>query len=148
MKKPNVFSIAVAAFLAVFFIVIVMLILMSVIDADVHKAFAAVTTFSCINMAILAAVIGMGKTVSDAIGVGSYASVCIATVLYTVGRFTFLGFNYTTEEVFRYVIIELIIMFVYFLIALPITAVGVRRKKEIPADSVTTDDKGVKYHNI
>jgi hypothetical protein len=117
-------------FLLLFFFVIVLFVLFSVLNINDFKVFPAVLTFSIINFIILLVVIGGGSELIEKIGVASYISICFVTVIFTLLQFVYLGFGYQSEAIISYILYHLIILFVYFVIIIPIVLMGIKNNSK------------------
>lgn len=120
----------VSLFLSVFFIVIALFVLLLVLKVSDYEVGMAALTFTIVNLLVFSGVIGLGKLLVARIGVGSYAPIAMTTVLYTILQFGHLGICYQSDNVTRYVLFHLILLFIYFMIVLPIGVVGMNHHND------------------
>lgn len=111
-------------FLLLFFFVIVLFVLFAMLSVNDYKVFPAVLTFFIINFILLLVVIGGAREIVGKIGAASYVPVCVVTVIYTLLQFLYLGSNYQSEAINGYILYHLILLFVYFIVIIPIVLMG------------------------
>lgn len=111
-------------FLLLFFFVIVLFVLFAMLSVNDYKVFPAVLTFFIINFILLLVVIGGAREIVGKIGAASYVPVCVVTVIYTLLQFLYLGSNYQSEAINDYILYHLILLFVYFIVIIPIVLMG------------------------
>lgn len=140
MKKS--LSTIASLFLCLFFVVIMLFVALGVIDILSYDNGAAALLFSVINFVVLTGVVGFGRNMLKASGVGMYLPLCAASIVYTVIAqiVTLTLFNVLTATWF--VLVELLVIFVFFCAAIPMIVIGINRKKN-------EDEKhDIKYHNL
>lgn len=123
-EKKSSLGMILTLFLLLFFYAIVLFVLFAVLNINEYKAFPAVLLFSIVNFIILLVVIGGGSEICRAIGVASYISLCAVTVIFSLLQFIYLGFNYRSETITSYILFHLIILFMYFIIVIPMVLIG------------------------
>lgn len=115
-------------FLSIFFSIIVVFTLFAILHIDDYDAFPAVLTFTIINLIVIIIVSSFGKSIAAKVGAATFISVCTTTVLYSLIQFIHLGFAYKTASTSGYVLFNLIALFVYFLIIIPVAIMGANNK--------------------
>lgn len=117
-------------FLLLFFFVIVLFVLFAVMNINEYDVFPAVLFFSVINFLILMVVIIGGSSFVKKIGFASYTSICVVTVIFSLLQFVYLGFGYQSALIISYTLYQLIVLFIYLLIIIPIVVLGAKNKSE------------------
>lgn len=125
-KNGSGASLAVAAFLSVFLIGILIYITFAFFKINEYEAGSAAIIFGAINMLAVGVVYGFGKVLSGYVGTPSYASIAGITGIYTIGQFVYMFTQFKSAKPETYILISLIILFVYCLIVLPIGVMGSR----------------------
>lgn len=135
-------STIVSLVLSVFFICIMLYVMISGLNVFDSDNGGTALFFTIIDSLLLLAVVGLGKPVFKFIGIGMYAPVTVATVIYVILGMasTLLLFNSLTS--FLFVLIKLVILFLFFCVAIPIAVTG----KNIKRDEDTRPE--IKKHNI
>ena len=111
-------------FLSIFFSIIAIFTLFAILHIEDYDAFPAVLAFAIINLIVIIIITGYGKAISAQIGLPSYISLCTVTALYTLLQFVHLGLAYRIASTSGYVLYHLIVLFVYFLIIIPLAIMG------------------------
>ncbi len=110
--------------LSCLFVGIVFFLILGVLDVDKSDSYTAVLVFTIIESAILLLVVGLGKTISNAIGVGMYAPLCASTVFYVAVTTTINCLLFDELSKTTFILINLAIVFVFLCFALPLIAKG------------------------
>ena len=125
----NTLSTIASLILSLFFSCIVFFVLFDVLHIlDLNIALPAMV-FTIINLLSVIDFIGFGKSLSNAIGIGMYTPICLATIAYTAIHFTLLGFLYNNDSSTTFVLFNLILLFVYFLVIIPLGVTGYNSNK-------------------
>ena len=110
--------------LSCLFVGIVLFLMLGVLDVDKADTFAAVLTFTIIESVILLLIVGLGKPISDAIGVGMYAPLCASTVFYVIVTTVLNCLLFDNISKTAFILINLAIIFAYLCFALPLISRG------------------------
>lgn len=129
-KKGFTGASAVALILSLLLTGIILFWLLAVCNLRDSHLFVPALVFALLNMVAIVFISTAGTWLSGKMGVGFYAALCSATILYTLAQFIHLmlsiGSNMTVTG---YVLYHLIVCFLYLLIVLPIGIFGAGRKK-------------------
>lgn len=117
-----------AFFLTLFFSGIVIFTLFTQLNIREYDTCAAVITFTIINLIILILVVSCGIPISRIIGGASYAVIGTVTVFYSIIQFIHMGISYKKELTNGYILFQLILLFLYLLIIVPIAIMGTKNK--------------------
>lgn len=132
--------------LSVFFICIVIFLMLEVLEIQYSYIGFSALIFPIIDFLILITVIGFGKGFSKIIGIGMYAPVCTATVLYTIVNLAFNCIACDMHSFAGFVLINLVTMFVYLCVVIPIAVTGYSSGAgEKEGDGASNE---IKYHNV
>lgn len=124
----------VSLFITLFFMGIIIYVMTEGMHLPDKEAWGGIITFTVIEFLILLVVIGFGKFISGALGTGLYAPLCTVTVFYAILG-TALNLILSGNSSFVVILTNLILLFVYAAIALPITVKGVNSKGgDFPVD--------------
>lgn len=126
-NKMSFGSIA-AFFLTMFFSFIVVFALFAHVRITDYNAFPAVIIFTFINLIAVILVTSCGIPIIHKAGAATYAVLCLTTAIFTLGQFVYMGFHYKTESVTCYILYQLVLLFIYFLIIIPVGIVGFKNK--------------------
>ena len=134
MKKTNksgsASGMVISGLLSLFLIGILVFVMIGYVEILDYDAGAAALVFGIINMLAIGIVYGLGKVISAVTGTASYAAIAGVTGLYTIVQFAFMFINYDTNGIKGYVLFNLIALFVYLLIILPIGLNGAKNKND------------------
>lgn len=128
-KKSSLGSIA-ALFLVLFLSLIILYMLFAVFGVNDYEVFPVVLLFLVINLLVILAITVGGSALANRIGTASYTSLCVVTAIYSLFQFIHLGFSYDSTSVALYTLYHLVILFIYFLIVIPISIMGMKNKNE------------------
>ena len=117
-----------ALLLSLFFSVIVIFALFAFLKIDEYEAYSSVLIFAIINLLVIILVVSCGLPISIKAGAASYAVICTVTAVYTILQFISLGLCYKTEAVTGYIMFHLILLFIYLLVIIPVSIMGIKNK--------------------
>lgn len=126
-KKFSLGSIA-ALFLSLFFSIIVIFFMFTFLSVNEYDAFPAVITFACINLIIIILITSYGRLLVNKAGSATFSALCTITAIYSAFQFIHLVFRYHEASISGYILYHLIILFIYFLIAIPVGIMGIKNK--------------------
>ena len=110
--------------LSLFFSGIILVALFVLWDLYDQPYYALKTIFVGINLAIIVIFAGFSKFLCKAITTPMFAAISVTSGLYTVIQFIALGINYANDSAKGFVLFQLILLFAYLLIVLPIGKMG------------------------
>lgn len=110
--------------LSLFFSGIVLVALFVLWDLHDQPYYALKTMFAGINLVIIVAFAGFSKFLCKALTTPMFAAISVTSGLYTVIQFIVLGINFSNDSAKGFVLFQLILLFVYLLIVLPIGKMG------------------------
>lgn len=114
----------VGLFLSLFFGVVIFTILFLVCNITAQPFFEIKLLFAIINICIVI-VLGTGAgALASKITVPMFTTVSMVTAVYTIIQFVILGTSFYSDSINYYVVSQLILLFVYFLVSLPIAKAG------------------------
>lgn len=120
----------VSLFLTLFLAGIIVFWLFGHLKIHTFEPFIPVLIFSAVNILLLLVIFGAGKLFSGKIGIPHYIAVIISTVIYSVVQFLFTAANYKLSGVTtRYILTELIFLFVYCAVIMPTAISGSKKQK-------------------
>lgn len=130
MKENNKLSFGSIAslFLAMFFSFIVIFVLFAFLRITDYSGYPAVIIFSFINLILIILVASCGIPIIHKAGGAIYAVICMVTAIYTLFEFVYLSFQFKTESITGYLFYQLVILFIYFLIVIPVGINGLKNK--------------------
>jgi len=126
-KKFSLGSIA-ALFLSLFFSIIVIFFIFSYLKINEYEAFPAVITFASINLIVIILMTSYGKLIVNKAGAATFIALCTITTIYTVFQFVYLALQYQDASAVGYILFNLIILFIFFLIVIPVGMIGTKNK--------------------
>lgn len=128
-QNSSGFSIAsmLSGILVLFLAVIVFFALFSLADIQNYETYYAVLVFSSINLFVVFVLALVSSYLSRNIAFASLASIWATTIIYSLFQFIHLGFSYRVVPVNSYILYQLIVLFVYFLIVIPAALIGARK---------------------
>lgn len=91
--------------------------------------FAVKLTVCVLNLLLIVGVASFIPTLIKKLGVPAFTAFTIVTAIYTVMQFTGLMIFFLSESIESYVIYQLIGVFLYLFLALPICSLGIRSTK-------------------
>ena len=101
--------------------------IMEIFDEDNGTAFMV---FTCISFLFLLIIVGFGKAFMSAVGDASYMSVCMSTVFYVIVCHALNFILFTKLETMKFVLVNLVVLFVYMVITVPIAVKGTNSKDD------------------
>ena len=124
----------VSLFITAFFMGIILYVMTEGMHLPEKETWGGIITFTIIEFLILIIVIGFGKLISRALGVGLYAPICTVTVIYAIFG-TVLNLVLAGNSAFVVILTNLILLFVFAAITLPIAVKGLTSKGgDFPTD--------------
>ncbi|MCD7741928.1 MAG: hypothetical protein LUI06_06985 [Ruminococcus sp.] len=128
MKKP-INTIA-SFILTVFFICIVLFLMIEVFHIADSNTGARAFIFEGISFVILLVIIGFGRGISSAVGSGMYPPICATTVLYAIISLVYNVAACDMKSTAVFTLLNLLLLFVYFCIVIPMAVAGSNAKSE------------------
>lgn len=126
--KTKGFSI-IGLILSLFFSTIVVITLTLVFEILSQPIFEVKLIFSIINLVIIVVLSSFGGMLASKLTVPMFTATWLLTIMYTIIQFVVLGCCYYKTVFSYYLVAELITLFMYLLIALPIIKTGYNMAK-------------------
>ena len=111
-------------FLSVFLGAIIFTILIAIFNIFSQPAYLVKLTFVALNVLILVVISTFSKLIINKISLPMYLALTIATTVYSILQFASLAFAFTLSAINFYLVFQLIILFVYFLVSIPLIKAG------------------------
>lgn len=102
----------------------------------------AAMIFAFIDSLILIALVGLGKPIAKAIGVGMFAPTTIATIIYTILATAATLFLFNVLSPFLFILVKVVLLFILLCVVIPLVVIGKNSRK----DEDTCPE--IKKHNI
>lgn len=127
MRKP-IFSFL--GFLITFlFVALTSLALFWVWEFSNQPAFGAKLVFVVLNFIVLLGVFSFARAMLSYLSVAHFSAIAVMTLIYSLFQFAGLWVSYDAEQIKGFVLYQLIVLAFYFVIVLPIAAMGIKHGK-------------------
>mgnify|MGYP001266081195 CR=1 FL=1 len=115
-----------ALFLTLFLIGILLFGVVAFLPIGEYDTFPAVAVFLGLNLMAMMIVFGLGSLLARAMSVPCYTVSALLTVIYSAIQFAILLIGFDKLSVLTYIFWQLVLVFVYAAILLPITIIGIK----------------------
>jgi len=110
--------------LSLFFSGIVLVALFVLWNLQEQPYYELKMVFAAINLLIIILFSGFSGALCNAITTPMFAGISVVSAIYTILQFTALGINFTKDTPKGFLLFQLILLFVYLAIVLPIGKMG------------------------
>ncbi|MEE0264879.1 MAG: hypothetical protein UD936_04545 [Acutalibacteraceae bacterium] len=111
-------------FLSSFLGAIIFIILFAIFDITAQPSYELKLTFVIINVLAIVFNSTFSKLLINSITIPMYIAVTSATSIYSILQFVSLGLSFSDSNINFYLIFQLIILFIYFLVTIPLIKTG------------------------
>ena len=113
-----------AAVIAVFFVGIALFLMFGVLKIQNYDAAVPCAVFCGINLLLIVLLYGGSSYLLKKILLPSFISICAVTTFYTILQFAYMLCFAKSVSVIGYILSNLCLLFLYFVIVLPTIAIG------------------------
>lgn len=124
MSVNRFLSTIASLFLTMFFVGIMYYVMIEGVHILDSSNAVASMVFTALDSLILIVLVGLGKPISKAIGVGTFAPVTVATVIYTILAMGATLLMFGSASAFLFTLIKLILLFIFLCVVIPLAVVG------------------------
>ena len=112
-------------FLSLFLGTIIFTILIAIFNIFSQPAYIVKLTFVILNVLLIVFISTFSKLLINKISLPMYLALAIVTSVYSVLQFVSLAFAFSLDTINFYLVFELILLFVYFLVSIPLIKAGI-----------------------
>ncbi len=111
-------------FLSAFLGAIIFTILIAIFNIFSQPAYLVKLTFVILNILLIVFISTFSKLIINKISIPMYIAIAITTTIYSILQFTSLALAFTLSTINFYLVFQLVILFVYFLVTIPLIKAG------------------------
>ncbi len=111
-------------FLSLFLSAIIVTILFAIFNIFLQPLYLIKLTFVILNILLIVVVSTFSKLLINKISIPMYIAVVIATIIYSALQFISLAIAFSVSVIDFYLVFQLIILFIYFLVVIPLIKAG------------------------
>lgn len=148
MIVKNRFTTVASLLLTTFFVCIIIFVMLEVLEIQDSDTGIRPLVFTIIDFIMVYIIIGFGKSIANAVGGGMYPSICGTTVVYSVINIAFNCLERDMDSTAIFTLINLVMLFVYFCIVIPLAVAGSGQEEEKRIDPNRTNNIDNNQYNI
>lgn len=123
-------STIVSLLLTIFFVCIMFFVMISGMNIFESDNGSTAMVFTIIDSLILIGLVGLGKPVSKAIGVGMFAPITAAAIVYTIVAMASTLLLAGCLSSFFFTLVKLVLLFIFLCVVIPLAVSGKNNKRD------------------